>query len=112
MPTQKTAASAAVFSACQKSLRLFCALKKRHIFCEAYALQKISLRSSKSLIAQTFLMAIIKFEVGLAPSSSPAARLSFLSSIGLLTVWKDRCISSGLFLAFSCFFALFVRNLM
>ena len=33
-------------------------------------------------------MAIIQFEAGLAPSSSPAARLFFLSSIGFLSVWK------------------------
>ena len=58
------------------------ALYVRHIFCEAYASRKISLRSSKSLIAQAFLMAIIQLEAGLAPSSSPAARLYLLSSIG------------------------------
>ncbi len=33
-------------------------------------------------------MAIIQLEEGLAPSSSPAARLFFLSSIGFLTVCK------------------------
>ena len=39
--------------------------EKCHIFCEACASRKISLRSSKSLIAQAFLMAIIQFEEGL-----------------------------------------------
>ena len=83
--TRKTAPLGAVFSsACQKSHRLFCTLKKRHIFCEAYASRKISLRSSKSLIAQALLMAIIQLEAGLAPSNSPAAHLSFLSGIGIL----------------------------
>ncbi len=47
-----------LFSACQKSLCLFCTLQKRHIFCENRFSRKISLRSSKSLINQAFLMAI------------------------------------------------------
>ena len=69
------------FSSAQKSQWLFCTLQIRHIFCEAYASRKISLRSSKSLMAQAFLMAIIKFEAGLAPSSSPAARLYLIGSM-------------------------------
>ena len=74
------------FSARKKVTDFFDALKKRHIFCEAQASRKISLRSSKSLIAQAFLMAIILLEEGLAPSNSPAARLSFLDSIGFSTI--------------------------
>ena len=71
-----------VLSACQKSLWLFCTLKKRHIFCENKFSQKISLRSSKSLINQAFLMAINPISSGaFAPSSSPAALLSFICSI-------------------------------
>ena len=72
-------------SACQKSQWLFCTLQIRHIFCEAYASRKISLRSSKSPY-RTFLMAMIHLEAGLAPSSSPAARSYLLSNIGFLTV--------------------------
>ena len=69
----------------KKVADFFDTLQKRHIFCEAQASQKISLRSSKSLIAQAFLMAIIQLEAGLAPSNSPAARLSLHSSVGFLT---------------------------
>ena len=69
-------------SACQKSLWLFCTLQKRHIFCENRFSRKISLRSSKSLINQAFLMAINPISSGaFAPSSSPAALLSFFCSI-------------------------------
>ncbi len=54
-----------LFSACQKSRGLFCTLQIRHIFCENKFSRKISLCSSKSLIAQAFLMAIIQLEAGL-----------------------------------------------
>ena len=55
---------------------------KRHIFCENKFSRKISLRSSKSLINQAFLMAINPISSGaFAPSSSPAALLSFFCSI-------------------------------
>jgi hypothetical protein len=74
-----------------KAKALAFALYARHIFCEAYASRKISLRSSKSLIAQTFLMAIIQLEAGLAPSNSPAARLFLLGSIGYSTDFGARC---------------------
>ena len=90
-----------VASACQKSQWLFCTLQIRHIFCEAYASRKISLRSSKSLMAQAFLMAIIQLEAGLAPSSSPAARLYLLSNIGFLTV------SNGGYEMYPSFFAFY-----
>ena len=52
------------FSVSKKSVT-FLHAEKRHIFCEAQASRKISLRSSKSLIAQAFLMAMIQFEAGL-----------------------------------------------
>ena len=45
---QRMLSRASVVSACQKSRWLFCTLQIRHIFCEAYASRKISLRSSKS----------------------------------------------------------------
>ena len=61
---QKKLCIAQLFSVSKKSVT-FLRAEKRHIFCEAYALQKISLRSSKSLIAQAYLMAIIHFEAGL-----------------------------------------------
>jgi len=78
------------FQRIKKVTDFFDALQIRHIFCEAYASRKISLRSSKSLIAQAFLMAIIQLEAGLAPSSSPAARLSFLGSMGFFDSLKKR----------------------
>ena len=92
---KRTAFLVVRFTACQKSRWLFCTLQIRHIFCEAYASRKISLRSSKSLMAQAFLMAIIQLEAGLAPSSSPAARLYLLGSIGFLTVSKAHRLSGG-----------------
>ena len=64
-----------------KKVRDFFARYKRHIFCENKFSRKISLRSSKSLMAQAFLMAIIQLEAGLAPSSSPAARLYLIGSM-------------------------------
>ena len=48
-----------------KKVRDFFARYKRHIFCENKFSRKISLRSSKSLMAQAFLMAIIQLEAGL-----------------------------------------------
>ena len=81
-PHQKGTCFLASASACQKSLWLFCTLQKRHIFCENRFSRKISLRSSKSLINQAFLMAINPISSGaFAPSSSPAALLSFFCSI-------------------------------
>ena len=48
-------------------------------------------------------MAIIQLEAGLAPSSSPAARLYLLSSIGSLTVCeKSRIVRYGIFLNIIC----------
>ena len=48
-----------------KKVRDFFARYKRHIFYENKFSRKISLRSSKSLMAQAFLMAIIQLEAGL-----------------------------------------------
>ena len=76
------------FRSVSKKPMAFLHASKRHIFCENKFSRKISLRSSKSLMAQAFLMAIIQLEAGLAPSSSPAARLYLLSSIGSLIVSK------------------------
>ena len=66
----------------KKVCDFFARFKKRHIFCENKFSRKISLRSSKSLINQAFLMAINPISSGaFAPSSSPAALLSFFCSI-------------------------------
>ena len=48
-----------------KKVRDFFARYKRHIFYKNKFSRKISLRSSKSLMAQAFLMAIIQLEAGL-----------------------------------------------
>ena len=66
----------APISVSKKSMT-FLHAEKRHIFCEAQASRKISLRSSKSLIAQAFLMAIIQFEEGLAPLKLPRCAVIF-----------------------------------
>ena len=52
------------FQRVKKVCDFFDTLQIRHIFCEAYASRKISLRSSKSPY-RTFLMAIIQLEAGL-----------------------------------------------
>ena len=70
------------FQRVKKVFDFFARFKKRHIFCENRFSRKISLRSSKSLINQAFLMAINPISSGaFAPSSSPATLLSFFCSI-------------------------------
>ena len=84
---QKSSGSAQplLFSACQKSLAgFFARFKTRHIFCEKLFSQKISLCSSKSLITQAFLMAIIQFEAGLfVPLTLPLLRIGVYSAASI-----------------------------
>ncbi len=120
--------SALSFSVSKKPMA-FCTLQIRHIFCENKFSRKISLRSSKSLMAQAFLMAIIQLEASLfslrlghgaaltchrhvihsraaasLPLKLPRCAVVFTQQHRFLTVSKERRFKSALsfFLAFAC----------
>ena len=77
---ESAALSALSFQRVKKVCDFFARFKKRHIFCENKFSRKISLRSSKSLMNQAFLMAIIRLRAGPLPPRAPLLRLRFSSA--------------------------------